>query len=92
MRKSKPLFLGHSAIDTIDEAQKAATNMAENGNYPAGLDHCFVAGINGVFHDPDGICNFYAQDPAMCVCPQDVKDVFVEILDKRATLQKGKVS
>lgn len=85
---SKHLFLGYESINTVEKANKAATQMAK-GNYPPGLDHCFVAGINGVFDDPDGICNFYIRDPETCVCPEDVKQEFVEILEKRAKQTNG---
>lgn len=83
MGKFQYLDLGFKSINDIETANEAANAMAKHGNYPAGLDHCFVAGINGVFDDPDGICNFYMQDPATCVCPDDVKQEFIEILKKR---------
>jgi hypothetical protein len=39
--------VNHVPVTTVEEAAHLANAMARYGNYPAGLDACFTAGING---------------------------------------------
>lgn len=52
-------------IETVEDTIAIGNAMAKDGHFPAGLDPCFVAGINGEFKE-DGNCLFDGED--FCEC------------------------
>ena len=67
IRKKDGLPYCYEPIESIDDATLLANNMAKSGYYPAGMDPCFVAGMNGDWGD-DGVCPIYKIDKNECTC------------------------
>jgi len=74
------LPLGYNKIESVNDAKKLANNMANTGYYPAGLDPCFAAGINGGWEN--GVCPIYRIDKSECSCGEEWWGEFEEILSK----------
>ena len=53
----------HGPITSVESAAQRADYLAECGNYPAGMDPCTVAGLNG---DSAGGCLFAGE--VFCTC------------------------
>lgn len=60
-----PMVREHVPVTTEDEALDLAAAMERSGYFPAGLDACFAAGINGDAN-PDGSCIFYGTPTCTC--------------------------
>jgi len=60
-----PMVREHVPVTTETEALDLAAAMECSGHYPAGLDACFAAGINGDA-GPNGECIFYGTDTCTC--------------------------
>lgn len=60
-----PMVRDHIPVTTEAEALDLAAAMERSGHYPAGLDACFAAGINGDA-GLNGECIFYGTPTCTC--------------------------
>ena len=58
--------------------RSACDALDRDGNYPAGLSKCFIAGITGTVEQFNGICPWWGTPECTC---DDIEDVFIEILE-----------
>lgn len=70
----------YNRVDNEEYAHEVANDMYNSGYYPAGLNPCFVSGINGDWADYGGICPFWGKE--VCSCEDDgLLETFIELLE-----------